>query len=232
MSLSKKRSTWFRHLRRWHQFVHEPSLTLLLGVEIVFVFAIAPLASAGELSLGVVGCFQFLIGLVAVLAVATHWERGMLALVLLLVGMLTTLETRQPSEQLHLGVWCAILLFTLVLVGAVGRAVFTTERVSTHRIRGGMVVYLTLALLFLAVFAVLETHRPGSFAGISGDSRQQTGQLLYFSLTTLTSTGYGDVLPVHPLARGLATFEAVVGQLFIATLFARLINLHLLTRRS
>jgi voltage-gated potassium channel Kch len=51
--------------------------------------------------------------------------------------------------------------------------------------------------------------------------------LTYFSLSTLTTTGYGDVVPVLPLARSLANLEAVMGQLFPATLLARIVALHL-----
>jgi len=54
---------------------------------------------------------------------------------------------------------------------------------------------------------------------------------LYFSLVTLTTTGYGDVVPLHPFARSLATLEAVIGQLFPATLLARLVTLELQGRR-
>ena len=54
----------------------------------------------------------------------------------------------------------------------------------------------------------------------------QAGELVYFSLTTLTSTGYGDILPVHPAARSLANLEAVIGQLFLAILLGRLVSQH------
>ena len=55
----------------------------------------------------------------------------------------------------------------------------------------------------------------------------RTALLTYFSLSTLTTTGYGDVVPVLPLARSLANLEAVIGQLFPATLMARIVALHL-----
>ena len=54
----------------------------------------------------------------------------------------------------------------------------------------------------------------------------QNGELVYFSLTPLTSTGYGDILPVHPAARSLANLEAVIGQLYLAILLARLVSQH------
>jgi hypothetical protein len=55
--------------------------------------------------------------------------------------------------------------------------------------------------------------------------------MLYFSLTTLTTTGFGDITPVHPFARSLANLEAIIGQLYPATILARLVTLELEHRR-
>jgi voltage-gated potassium channel Kch len=57
------------------------------------------------------------------------------------------------------------------------------------------------------------------------------GRLLYFSLVTLTSVGYGDIVPLHPVAYSLVTLEALKGQLFPAILLARLVSLELEGRR-
>jgi hypothetical protein len=51
-------------------------------------------------------------------------------------------------------------------------------------------------------------------------------ELLYFSLSTLTTSGYGDIVPVHPFVRSLANLESVIGQLYPATFLARLVTLH------
>jgi hypothetical protein len=56
--------------------------------------------------------------------------------------------------------------------------------------------------------------------------------LLYFSFTTLTTAGFGDITPLHPLARNLANLESVIGQLYPATLLARLVSLELEHRRQ
>lgn len=55
-------------------------------------------------------------------------------------------------------------------------------------------------------------------------------RLLYFSFVTLTSTGYGDIVPLNPIVRSLANLESVIGQLFPATLLARIVTLHLRDR--
>lgn len=66
--------------------------------------------------------------------------------------------------------------------------------------------------------------RPGAF---SGPVRVEDGARgwLYFSFVTLTTVGYGDVLPVHPVARSLAMLEAVTGPLYLTILLARLVSL-------
>ena len=55
--------------------------------------------------------------------------------------------------------------------------------------------------------------------------------LVYFSFVTLTSVGYGDIVPLHPVVRGIANVEAIIGQLYPATLLARLVTLELEHRR-
>jgi hypothetical protein len=59
----------------------------------------------------------------------------------------------------------------------------------------------------------------------------ETDTMLYFSLTTLTTTGFGDLTPVHPFARSLANLEAIIRQLYPATILARLVTLELEHRR-
>ena len=63
------------------------------------------------------------------------------------------------------------------------------------------------------------------------DTPALASNLIYFSFVTLTTTGYGDVFPLHPIARSLCNLEAVIGQLYPATLLARLVTLEM-THRS
>jgi hypothetical protein len=109
------------------------------------------------------------------------------------------------------------------------RAVFAPGRITYHRIIGGVLLYLTIGLTFVALFGfvVLLTQNafnnlrpvpPGNFA---------ISNLIYFSFVTLTTVGYGDFVPVHPYARALANVESIIGQLYPATLLARLVTLEL-----
>jgi hypothetical protein len=92
---------------------------------------------------------------------------------------------------------------------------------------GAIVVYLTIGILFATLYRLLWDLDPFSLAGISSgaDAPHVAGSILYFSFATLTTVGYGDIVPVHPLARSLANLEGIVGQLYPATLLARLLML-------
>jgi len=82
------------------------------------------------------------------------------------------------------------------------------------------------------LFLLLVTLVPDAFnkSIVLTDSFGAT-RLLYFSFATITTTGYGDIAPVHPLARSLANLEAVIGQLFPATLLARIVTLEISAER-
>jgi hypothetical protein len=74
---------------------------------------------------------------------------------------------------------------------------------------------------------------PEAFDGLSiSDTPRLTANLIYFTFVTLTSTGHGDIVPMHPIARSLANLEAIIGQLYPATLLARLVTLELEGRGS
>ena len=78
----------------------------------------------------------------------------------------------------------------------------------------------------------MEGFQPGSFSGLGQQGHALSWRFLYFSFVTLTTLGYGDITPVHPLARSMATIEALTGQLYIAVLVARLIGLHIIQCRQ
>jgi len=121
--------------------------------------------------------------------------------------------------------------FTSAVTFIVLRHIFGPGRVTAHRVQGAVLVYLNVAALFSIVYGIILAHAPDAIKLASGTSIQltsgvQASALSYFSLSTLTTTGYGDIVPVHPFVRGLANLESVIGQLFPATLLARIVALH------
>ena len=123
------------------------------------------------------------------------------------------------------GAWLAIAI-TVGLV--VAQAVFRPGRVTYHRIIGAVLLYLLIAVVFGTLYIFVGLSIPDAFKGITfEDDQALANSVFYLSFVTLTSTGYGDVVPAHPIARSLCNVESVIGQLFPATLLARLVTLEL-----
>jgi hypothetical protein len=127
------------------------------------------------------------------------------------------------------GAWLAISI-TVGLV--VAQAVFRPGRVTYHRIIGAILLYLLIAVAFGTLFIFVGLSFPDAFKGITfEDNPGLANSVFYLSFVSLTSTGYGDIVPVHPIARSLCNVESVIGQLYPATLLARLVTLELRTRQ-
>jgi hypothetical protein len=97
--------------------------------------------------------------------------------------------------------------------------------ITSGRLYASVSLYFLLGVFFYAIFNLLETVQPRSFAetGSSAANGVSRHSLLYFSLVTLTTLGYGDIVPISPPARMLAAFEAATGVLYIAFTVARLV---------
>jgi voltage-gated potassium channel Kch len=95
------------------------------------------------------------------------------------------------------------------------------------------VLYLNVATIFASAFSLIWEINPAAFASLptAVDDLGELATMLYFSLTTLTTTGYGDIVPVDPFARSLANLEAVIGPFYLAITVARLVTLELADRR-
>lgn len=213
-------------LAHWHDRVREPSLTVLLLGQVLLLFVVSPLSSARVLTYATVNALQ--IGLLLVSAFALPRGSKVRPLIWLCVGVM--LGVGEAGSTKYIGLLLR-MVGTLGLTVAVGQAVFRAPRITSHQLLGAVVVYLNLALLFMGAFLALDAAFPAAFTTAT-KAPLRPGELLYFSLTTLTSTGYGDILPVHPLARSLANLEAVIGQLFLAVLLGRLVSQHSNSRGS
>ncbi len=100
------------------------------------------------------------------------------------------------------------------------------RRVSADTVSGGICVYLLAGVAWALAFNLVDVVRPGSLGLPLGLPDPSTRELLYFSFVTMTTLGYGDIVPVSQAARTLAVGEAVFGQLFVAVFIARLVGLY------
>jgi hypothetical protein len=218
-----------RSLARLRAQWSDPLLTALTILFGAVIFLIAPLQAAGlagaqDLGFAVVA---ITIGALVILS------GNPVAIVVMIVALglavtAATLRLHEPSPFdlfLKAAAW---LLMSLALIWVTGRAVFAPGRITYHRIMGAILLYLAIGWTFAGVFLLIGLAFPNAFDGMAiTDSPALTSQMAYFSFGTLTTAGSGDIAPVHPLARSLTNLAAMVGQLYPATLLARLVTLEI-----
>jgi hypothetical protein len=218
----------------WQERVREPSLTALLACLLLFTFVVTPLVGLGVIGQVAAGVSWALLGVLSVLVVSNRRAAVVVILAATAAGLATAIIDRPTALSAVVARGSATVTLA-VLGGVIGRAAFGPGRVTWHRVQGAVALYLILGLVFAHLYG-LHVLVPEAFAhvppGLNAHAVFYRGHLLYFSFETLTTTGYGDIVPLHPVARGLATLEAVIGQLYPATLLARLVSLELEGRRS
>jgi Ion channel len=136
-----------------------------------------------------------------------------------------------PAARIALRRGGDILAFA-ALIWVVAHAVFAPGRITSQRLQGAIVVYLSVGTIFASAYGLISGLNPTAFANLhTTGGAAEISTMLYFSLTTLTTVGYGDIVAVDPFARSLANLEAIVGQLYLAITIARLVTLELAERR-
>jgi len=105
--------------------------------------------------------------------------------------------------------------------------VFEKGPVTFHRVIGAVAGYMLIGNLWADVYQFLYIHLPGSVQLASSDSSSviKPATFIYFSYTTLTTTGFGDILPAHTITRTLALIEQLIGVFYPAILIGRLVSL-------
>lgn len=133
------------------------------------------------------------------------------------------------GTALELGSAVITVTWIVYAIVIIGKQLFAEHKVTTNMIFGAVIAYLLAGIAFSFVYEAIELQQPGSFSGLpDGAGPLALGDaLLYFSLVSLTTVGYGDILPVSPLARPLAVLEGVFGTLYLAVVIARLVGLHI-----
>jgi Ion channel len=213
------------------------ALLLSLGL-LIFVFL--PLETSGLIGPVWMFAVDFWFAVVILAgASALGWrrvQRGILVLGVLVVVALLGLRLLARGFQ---GRWFEVVASGVsvsvlsVLVALILAQVFRDGPTARDRLFGGVAAYLLLGLDWAEAYRFVDVLVPGSFHGLSwAPEAHNLSSFVYFSLATLTTAGYGDIVAVSLPARSLANMESLSGQLFPAILIARLVSMSLLTPRK
>jgi hypothetical protein len=208
----------------------ERSLTILLLILVLHIFIIIPLGQKSILSQVI-----FLVFYVSLLSAGMFLliKNGTLRIMLiLLLAVLVLLGSGILFESVWLEVVdnMVVVVYGILLSGVVLLRTFSDGPVTIHRIQGAVVVYLLVSFVFAMLYhSFYLVQGEQAFKGLSVFDRKE---FMYFSLTTLTTVGYGDISPALPFPRSFANVEALVGQLYPAILIARLVSMEFESSRA
>jgi len=221
--------------KKFQEQSRDPGLTAVLIIEGSLIFLVIPLSGMSVIPVMIVpAMFALLVIAILVVTSRSHVASGVVAIAVLLSPFGAFVHAEHPAvwtEWLSAG---GRLLAIAALSVVIAQAVFGGGRVTLHRVQGAVVLYLNFGLFFFTLYRLVDVLALNAYHGLppSGSDNGSGATLLYFSFATLTTLGYGDIYPLHPMARALANFEAVIGQLYPATLLARLVSLELEHRRQ
>jgi hypothetical protein len=210
-------------LRFWNE---DRSLSVMFVLLVVFIFVLVPALDRGRIGeLIIKGTYTIML-CTAILSVAKNNRYvtviGLFAIAAIIVNWVSDFEPTTTVLIIHN---IASISFNLLFALVILKKTFKEGDITFQRIQGSIVVFLLAGLMYAYVFDAIYLYAgPGSFNNVSGIGLKE---FLYFSFTSLTTMGYGDITPVHPLARSLANSEALIGQLYPAILIARLVSLEI-----
>ena len=213
---------WLVHMQR--QLRCLPLLLALVIMLLLYPYLEVP-GSAAPLSL------RILLALVLLTAVFALSERRWtlwVALALLIPAMIQNWTPEWDDLMIVTALETAsLLLFYAFTIGCVLAHVLRGSEVTVDKIYGSIGVYLLLGFAFAEAYRLIETLEPGSFfldVKLDVDGVLNWSDLTYYSFVTLTTLGYGDIVPITSRARSISILEATTGVMFLAVLVARLVG--------
>jgi voltage-gated potassium channel len=210
---------------------------LALLISLLLLFLISPFVAAARYGTLVINTAGVIVLLSGIYAMSEQRRLFVVALIGSVAAAATNLLMIVFQNQ---GIAIAWHGLTLLLIGlfSVGilKDVLRRGQISADKIYGAICVYLLIGFAWAFGYGIIELLNPGSFSGLAEiDANDHVGRIMplqYFSFATLTTLGFGDILPRAPVARTLATLEAVTGQIYLTVLIARLVGLHIVHANS
>lgn len=201
----------------------DQSLSILSVFLIIHIFIIIPFGQKGPLQQIIFIVFYISLLAAGVFMLTTNKVLRIFASVVLALLVLLSTGVLLKSAAVEIINDFVIVLFCILLSWVVLVRTFGEGPVTVHRIQGSIVVYLLISFIFALLYHLLFLMEPDTaFKGLGTSDRKE---LMYFSLTTLTTTGYGDITPSIAASRSLANLEGLIGQLYPAILIARLVSM-------
>lgn len=173
--------------------------------------------------------------LAAIFSVSANKKHLIIAIILGIPSIFLAFLDERLFDQNFLLFSCLLrFVFFTYIISIYLLYILGSYRITKDTLFGAISIYLLMGLAWMHLYSALEILSPESFQGMNqgaqGYSHDLLGNFMYFSYVTLSTLGYGDLIPISLPAKIFSALEAISGQLYLAILIARLIGLHLVGR--
>ena len=195
-----------------------------LFVALIGLITFVPFFVDTELGRVVLTMLNVFVLIATVAAVGRHLSSFVIAVTIAVAIMLLQFFgiRHGVTDFLQAEWWLSVVFYVAAVIYLLGY-VMRRDVLTMDKLWAGASVYLMMGVTWGYAYALAQSYHPGAFAvGGAPVAEVTKGDLIYFSFTVLTSTGFGDMYPMRPVARALVTLEQIVGTLFVAIFIARL----------
>jgi len=202
---------------------------LVLLFALILLLVAYPYTPDNQLGAFLGGMMSLLLLVAAIFAVKTHKIALIGSSILALIVIFLSVWAFISGVRGHPLVEASFFLFYALTTTVIFVEVIKEKDLTKNIFIGIVCVYLLIGTAFATLYDFVETILPGSFQFNTinaGETPMRWRNLLYYSFTTLTTTGYGDITPTNSQAQSLSIIEGIIGVLFIAVFVARLIGMY------
>lgn len=129
-------------------------------------------------------------------------------------------------QELHILELMLTMIFIMQILLMIIGHLMREQEITADIVMGGACAFVLFGFVWGFAYYLLDILQPHSFTR-TNPLNNEVSDYIYFSFVTVTSLGYGDILPVTQQARGLSVLEAIIGQLYLAIMISRLVSLHI-----
>lgn len=205
----------------------ESGLSGMLLLLFIMHFLAIPLLGSYSSFMVILNIFWMLFLLAGIISVAKNKKQAIrISIVPFLFILIEWVTYFNTSNFLFFMDFCLSLISIMLLIVLVLAKVLEPGPVNVHRIVGSIVVYMLLVNFWSIIYLFVYNHIEGAFQmpEIKFENNSEQANFLYFSYITITSTGFGEILPLHPMARALVQLEVLTGVLYPVVLIGRLVS--------
>lgn len=201
---------------------HRYGVTLFLTLAVV-MFAVSAPDARWARAVGIALQGLMLVVVIITSGVRLDERRRLAVLVAVTVtGLAVLIALRDVRQALALGLAGVLVIAALPTLARGVVRLLRTQGVTIQAVFGALTIYLMLGLVFAFAIGVTADLSPSPYFGVDGEG--DVSDHVYFSFTSLTTTGFGDLAAATRFGRGLTVLETLIGTIYLVTVIALLVS--------